>query len=215
MKGSTHLAIGLVIGAAAALYHPLAPVRSAAYIAAAGLSALAPDLDGTNMLSAKLGGLSRAIHRGALVGGAVAAAAAAYLYMSGMAVPAPLVWIGIPLMLVLMSVSSGTIRNGLVSLVGVGLAAAGLRSGQTWLIGLGAYTAWAPWLKHRGMTHTVWALLYWYWLGREAESQLHVPGLAIVAAAGYASHLIADTLTSLGVKWLYPLYRKSIRLPFF
>ncbi|MEK0315888.1 metal-dependent hydrolase [Cohnella sp. 56] len=215
MKGSTHLAIGLVIGAAAAVYHQPTAVQSAAYIAAAGLSALAPDLDGTNMLSAKLSGLSRAIHRGALGGGAIAAAAAAYLYATGQTVPLLLVWVGIPLMLVLMSVSSGTIRNGLVSLVGIGLAVAGARGGDVWLIGLGAYTAWAPWLKHRGMTHTVWALLYWYWLGREAESGLDIPGLAVVGAAGYASHLVADTLTSLGVKWLYPLYRKSIKLPFF
>lgn len=215
MKGSTHLAIGLVIGAAAAVYYPPGLVNSAAYVAAAGLSALAPDLDGTNMLSAKLGGLSRAIHRGSLFAGAAFAAAACYLYASGQGVPVLLVWIGIPLMLVLMSVSSGTIRNGLVSLVGVGLAVAGARSGSTWLIGLGAYTAWAPWLKHRGMTHTVWALLFWYWLGRELEADRAIPGIAIVAAAGYASHLIADTLTSLGVKWLYPLYRKSIKLPFF
>ncbi|MDG0812545.1 metal-dependent hydrolase [Cohnella rhizosphaerae] len=215
MKGSTHLIIGLVVGGAAACYYPPGPVQSSAYVAAAALSALAPDLDGTNMLSAKLGGLSRAIHRGALVGGVVAAAAALYLYATGQPVPAVLGWIGIPLMLVLMSVSSGTIRNGLVSLVGIGLAVAGYRSGETWLIGLGAYTAWAPWLKHRGMTHTVWALAIWYWLGRELETERDIPGIAIVAAAGYASHLVADTLTSLGVKWLYPLYRKSIKLPFF
>ncbi|CAI6030508.1 metal-dependent hydrolase [Cohnella sp. JJ-181] len=215
MKGSTHLVIGLVIGAAAAVYHQPGPVQSAAYIAAAGLSALAPDLDGTNMLSAKLTGLSRSIHRGALGGGLIAAAAALYLYATGQHVPALLAWIGIPLMLVLMSVSSGTIRNGLVSLVGIGLAVAGAQNGSIWLIGLGAYTAWAPWLKHRGMTHTVWALALWYWLGRELEAERAIPGIAVVAAAGYASHLVADTLTSLGVKWLYPIYRKSIKLPFF
>ncbi|MBW7461523.1 metal-dependent hydrolase, partial [Paenibacillus sepulcri] len=35
----------------------------------------------------------------------------------------------------------------------------------------------------------------------------------MVATAGYLSHLLADTLTPSGVKWFYPLYKKSVKLP--
>jgi inner membrane protein len=106
----------------------------------------------------------------------------------------------------------GTIRNALVSAVGCALLYAGWDSQQNWLMGFGLFVAWVPWLKHRGMTHTVWALILWGAIGRGLEQRLGIDGVSVVAVAGYASHLIADTLTPNGVKWLYPIYKKSIKL---
>jgi inner membrane protein len=62
-------------------------------------------------------------------------------------------------------------------------------------------------LDHRGMTHTLWAVVLWGVIGMGLEKQLRIDGIMIVAVAGYASHLLADSLTPNGVKWLYPLIR--------
>jgi inner membrane protein len=83
---------------------------------------------------------------------------------------------------------------------------------MNWLIGFGLFVAWAPWLKHRGMTHTIWAVPIWGIIAWGLEKQLQVEGLAITAMLGYLSHLIADTLTPSGVKWLYPLVKKSFKI---
>lgn len=62
------------------------------------------------------------------------------------------------------------------------------------------------------MTHTIWALIGWGAIGWGLESQSGVEGVTAVAIAGYASHLLTDTMTPSGVKWLYPLYKKPIKL---
>jgi inner membrane protein len=80
MKGSTHLAIGLAIGAAASAYYPLTAKNASIYLAVAAFSALSPDLDGTGMLSSKLGKLTKLLRELALWSGVLLIAAAAYFY---------------------------------------------------------------------------------------------------------------------------------------
>jgi inner membrane protein len=121
--------------------------------------------------------------------------------------------VSVSLFLLGLVAKEGIIRNILVSLIGCGLLYAGWASKQNWLMGFGVFVIWAPWLKHRGMTHTVWALILWGAMGWGLEKQLQIEGIMTVAILGYASHLFADTLTPNGVKWLYPLYKKSIKLP--
>jgi inner membrane protein len=64
------------------------------------------------------------------------------------------------------------------------------------------------WLSHRGITHTIAALLLvgaiaWY----------VVPGpLAMAIVAGYASHLLADLLTIAGLPVLLPLTERRFYL---
>ncbi|MBB6672749.1 metal-dependent hydrolase [Cohnella nanjingensis] len=215
MKGSTHLAIGVVIGAAAACYYPFDLKHAAYYVTVAGFSALSPDLDGNNLLSAKLGKLSRLIRRGALGLSALAMAVAAYLLIAGKQADPKLVLFAVPVFLLMLVAGNGAIRNALVSLCGGGLLYAGFRDQLDWLVGFGIYVAWAPWLAHRGMTHTIWATALWGWIGLGLERYLGVPGIAMTAVVGYASHLVADTLTPSGVKWLFPLYGKSIKLRVF
>ncbi|GBG09814.1 metal-dependent hydrolase [Paenibacillus agaridevorans] len=211
MTGKTHLIIGAAIGALAVVVHSPDMEDSLLYIGVAAFSALAPDLDGPSMLSSKLTKLSKRIRELALWGGILYLAITAYLYFSGQ--PLSPIWAGgsIAAILAGLVMKQGAIRNALVSAVGLYLIYHGYIHGMIWLIGLGVFVVWAPWLKHRGMTHTVWMLPVWLWLGWGLEEQLKAPGLGITAMLGYLSHLVADTLTPSGVKWLSPLFKKSFK----
>jgi len=214
MKGTTHLAIGAAIGIAAAVCHP--PFRweqAAFYVPAAAFSALSADLDGTSMLSSKLGKVAHGLREGALWLGlmAVAASFAARAFHGP---PQPRLFLaGAVLALFGLMLREGVLRNALVSLCGAALVYAGWSAGSNGTIGLGAFVTIAPWLKHRGLTHTIWAAAAWTAIAAAFERELQVEGLAMVAAAAYLSHLVADTLTPAGVKWFYPLFNMTIRSP--
>lgn len=212
MTGKTHLAIGAILGAGAAVYYSPGLENSALYIGVAAFSALAPDLDGPSMLSGKLTKLSRRIRELALWGGFIYLAFVVWLLLTGQPVPPVMAGGSVAAVLVGLVMKQGAIRNALVSIVGLYLIYRGLSFGHWWLTGLGVFVVWAPWLKHRGMTHTVWLLPIWGWLGWGLQQELQVDGLAVAAALGYMSHLAADTMTPSGVKLLYPLTRKSFKI---
>ncbi|WP_136604498.1 metal-dependent hydrolase [Paenibacillus dokdonensis] len=213
MKGSTHLAIGVAIGAAAAAHYPFTLKHAALYVAVSALSALSADLDGPSMLSSKIGQFSKWLRE--------------MLYWSGLLLIVILTWLyftehyfvleyslaALSLFLLGLIIKDGLLRNILVSAIGCLLLYNGWSHHMMWLVGFGIFVAAAPWLKHRGMTHTVWALVLWAAIGSGLQNQLQIDGIMLVATAGYASHLIADTLTPNGVKWLYPLFNKSFKLP--
>jgi len=212
MKGTTHVTIGAALGVAAALSRTAAPADAAVYIAAASLSALAADLDGPGMLNAKLGKLSRFIRNSAIWGGLLLTAAAGYRWFALEKLHLSFTVFAVSLFLLGLAAGAGAIRNALVSLVGLVLAYGGIRFAQPWLAGLGAFVVCAPWLNHRGLTHTVWAVLAWTAIGWGFERATGIAGVASVCTAGYASHVLADMLTPQGVKLLYPLARKSFKL---
>ncbi|WP_042160748.1 metal-dependent hydrolase [Paenibacillus gorillae] len=212
MKGSTHLAIGVAIGAAAAVYYPFSVMNAAVYVAVAGVSALSADLDGPSILSSKLGKLSKLIYSLIQGGGWLLAGAVAYLYAADQYFNLKLAIFSVAVVLAGLFAGRGAIRNALVTAVGCGMMYAGFMANMTWLIGFGLFVGIAPWLKHRGMTHTVWAVIAWGAIGLGLERELQLEGLMRVAVLGYLSHLIADTLTPSGVKWFYPIFKKSIKL---
>jgi inner membrane protein len=212
MKGSTHLAIGGAIGAAASLYYPFSFNHAAIYLCIAGFSALSADLDGPSLLSEKLSKLSKLLRNFALWTGIGFIAVFACIYFVQDRLYPIFSTIAVAMFILGLITKEGTIRNALVSVIGCALLYAGWTIQQNWLMGFGLFVAWVPWLKHRGMTHTVWALILWGAIGRGLEQQLGIAGITAVAVAGYASHLLADTLTPNGVKWLYPIYKKSIKL---
>ncbi|GGD63370.1 metal-dependent hydrolase [Paenibacillus nasutitermitis] len=212
MKGSAHLTIGVAIGAAATAYYPFTFTNAAIYMAVAAFSALSADLDGTSMLTSKLSQASKLLRNLILWGSTLLAAVFGYMYFIYDSMVPELAVAAIITFLLGFVAKQGLIRNCMISAIGGGLIYAGLRFGMNWLIGFGLFIAWVPWLKHRGMTHTLWAALIWGAIGRGLESQLELEGIAVVATAGYLSHLLADTLTPSGVKWFYPLYKKSIKL---
>ncbi|WP_138495736.1 metal-dependent hydrolase [Paenibacillus pinistramenti] len=214
MKGSTHLAIGCAIGAAAAGYHSFELTDSVFYITSAAVSSLVPDLDGPSMLSSRISKVSKALYRSMITLAVLLSLLVAFLYLKYHLVRVELFVAALFSLFPALIVKEGFIRNALVSLIGIGLSCAGFTWGMLWVSGFGLFIAIAPWLKHRGLTHTVWALWIWYLLSRGMEMQLGVEGLALTAGAGYASHLLADTLTASGVKWLYPLTKFTFKLPF-
>jgi len=204
--------IGAAIGAVFAAAHSPGMEYSLLYIGVASFSALAADLDGPSMLSSRLTKLSKQIRELALWGGLIYLAISAYLYFTGK--PLSPLWAGGSIAAVLLGLvmKQGAIRNALVSAVGLYLVYHGAIHERIWLIGLGAFVAWAPWLKHRGMTHTIWMLPFWAGLGGGREEELGADGLGMAAMLGYLSHLIADTMTPSGVKWLFPLMKKSFKI---
>jgi len=212
MKGTTHLAIGCALGAVACAYYPFSWSNASLYMSVAAFSALSADLDGPSLLSGKITKLSKRLRNVAAVAGISLPAIIAYLYFANGFFKPSYVAIAIAALLIGLVAKQGAIRNALVSLIGGFLAYGGWAYGQSWLIGLGAFVVVAPWLKHRGLTHTVWAVVAWGAIAQGLEKQLGVDGLSAVAVAGYVSHLLADTMTPSGVKWIYPIYKKSIKL---
>lgn len=214
MNGKSHLTIGALIGAGCALYYsPAEQIDSIiTFIGVTSFSALAADLDGPSILTRKLTKLSRRLHQSALIAGIAGLAGSLYWFFTEDSI-SPL-WIGASIIAILLGliVSRGSVRNGLVSLIGAALGVYGITWGWAWLIGLGAFIVIAPWLKHRGLTHTIWVVPLWGLIGYGVELQLHIAGLGFAAALGYLSHIIADMFTPAGVRWLYPLTKKKFRL---
>lgn len=212
MTGKTHLAIGVAVGAVASINYPFTLQNAAIFMAVAGFSALTPDLDGPSMLSSKLGKLSKLIRELTLWTGCLLAGMIIYYFLTEKSLSPIYIGIAAAVFLLGLVAKQGVIRNILVSIVGFSVIFAGYTYEMNWLMGFGLFVAWAPWLKHRGMTHTIWAIPIWGSIGWGLENQLHVEGVAIVAMLGYISHLGADTLTPSGVKWLYPLTKKSFKI---
>lgn len=212
MKGTTHLTIGMMIGTAAAFYYPFTITNATAYIVVASLSALSADLDGASLLNAKLGPLSKFIHRLLNIVGWFYLAWLAYLYWQKDFFNTTYILYAVSIILIGLISSHGLIRNLLVSIIGAIIVYAGITMHLPWLIGFGAFVVIAPWFKHRGFTHTIWAVIAWTWIGYGLELYLDIPGIMRIAMLGYLSHLLADTLTPNGVKWLYPLYKKAFKL---
>lgn len=213
MKGSTHLAIGVAIGAAAAAYYPFTLQNAALYVAISALSALSPDLDGPSMLSSRIGQFSKWLREMLYWSGLLLIVILAWLFFAQGYFSAEYSLAALSLFLLGLIIKDGLIRNILVSCIGGLLLYIGLSQQMSWLMGFGAFVAVAPWLKHRGLTHTVWALVLWAAIGSGLEQQLQVEGIMTVATAGYLSHLIADSLTPSGVKWLSPIFNKAFKFP--
>jgi len=212
MKGTTHLAIGLTIGAAAAAYYPFTIMNAAAYVTVAGISALSADLDGPSLISSSISKFSKLLYGIIQAGGWLLLGTIIYLYVYDHYFNGYLTIIAASLILTGLVVNQGIIRNSLVSLLGTVLIYAGFIFHLYWLIGFGAFIVCAPWFKHRGMTHTIWAVIAWTAIGYGLEQYLAIDGIMRVAFLGYFSHLLADTLTPNGVKWLYPIVKKSFKL---
>lgn len=68
-----------------------------------------------------------------------------------------------------------------------------------------------PFLKHRGLLHTLWPVILVLIVNVSLEIFLQVSIAAL--AFGWGSHLIADCLTPFGIAPIYPLYKGKIKGP--
>jgi len=218
MNGKTHLAIGALLGGAYSFIHaPGSQLDTlACFVAVGGFSALAADLDGPSMLTRKLSKLSRFLHSSSIVIGLSALLILGFLYFTQEQFRPPWLWqaVGGATILTLLGllVSRGFWRDALVSVAGIILGFYGYTEGWYWLMGLGLFVVIAPWLSHRGMTHTIWVVPIWGWIGLGLEAQLSIDGLGVLAMLAYLSHIVTDMYTPAGVKFLYPLMKKKFRL---
>ena len=212
MRGSAHLAIGLITGLAVASLVPQIPF-SVAGIALAGFSSLAPDLDHHNSKLSHRLGFTHGYVRWAFGAAALALAAYAYLQLR----PGPdqrlTYTAALAFGLLGMAMQGGSVRRLALLFTGLATVLAGLYAQFLWLSLLGTFIALAPFMAHRTWTHTVWATALWTYIGYLADHALGWRGIAQYAGAGYASHLLADTLTKSGVRWLLPLTDFSVKIP--
>jgi inner membrane protein len=212
MRGSSHLAIGLITGVAVAGLVPGIPF-SLAGIALAGFSSLAPDLDHPESRLSQRLGFTQGYVRWAFVLVALGLGAYTYLHLS----PGPEQRLSYTAALAFgllgAAMQGGSARRLALLFTGLCTVVAGLYAEQLWLSLLGTFVALAPFTSHRSWTHTIWATALWTYIGYLANHSLGWRGVAHYAGAGYASHLLADTLTKSGVRWLLPVVDFSFKIP--
>jgi inner membrane protein len=212
MRGSSHLAIGLITGFAIAGLVPGIPF-SPAGIALAGFSSLAPDLDHPeSRLSKRLGFTQNYVRWAFVVAGLVMAA---FTYLQVPPGPEQRLYYTAALAFGLLGagMQGGSARRLALLFTGLGTVVGGLYTEQLWLSLLGTFVALAPFTAHRSWTHTIWATALWTYIGHLANEHLGWRGVALYAGGGYASHLLADSLTKAGVRWFLPLWDYSFKLP--
>ncbi|KXZ39939.1 inner membrane protein [Alkalithermobacter thermoalcaliphilus JW-YL-7 = DSM 7308] len=73
----------------------------------------------------------------------------------------------------------------------------------------------APWLKHRGFTHSILGIAFIYYVLYEVQKILNSDNLAFYGTLSYASHLLlGDIFTKMGIPIFYPISNKKISLGF-
>ena len=63
-----------------------------------------------------------------------------------------------------------------------------------------------PWLKHRGFSHSIFAVIVIYFLLKQIEIIYNISNLSLFGTIGYASHLfLGDLFTKSGIPLFYPI----------
>jgi inner membrane protein len=222
MMGRSHLALGIMSGVAAAKLAGVDMFTGLELTALAAISAVIPDLDSDGILTRRL--TDRPLRLIRLVSGYTGVALILLSYfrhshnMQFLTAFIGLLFLGVGFIL-----QDNASRKWMVTLIGVLIMGAGvfqqlgegvfalrhipyevLHSTSTWILVLGAFISIVPHFAHRTYSHTIWAVAAWGFVWYGAEKALHVHGLFLAGVAGYLSHLLADTLTVSGVRYLYP-----------
>ncbi|MBN6188764.1 metal-dependent hydrolase [Aneurinibacillus sp. BA2021] len=230
MMGRSHLALGALAGVAVAKMTEADMMGGACAVLVATVSALVPDLDADGLLTRKL--TDRPLRVVRLFSGYIGVLLILLSYFpdtrNGQFLTA---FIGLLFLGVGFVLRDHASRKWMVTLLGILLMGGAvylqfgehvvtlgrvpyevLHSRDAWLLGLGVFVAIVPHFSHRTYTHTVWALAAWGYIWLHAEASLGMEGLFLGAVAGYLSHLIADTLTVSGVRYLHP-FPPTVKLP--
>lgn len=222
MKGRTHLTIGLGIGAIASVTQPLEMMP--VILIASGVASLAPDLDGNNLLNKRITKTAKLIKkRGVFIGGILIALAIVTLILNENFWPFlderwleqqnKLFLLGLGAVILGFSLrSQETLKNILMGIISLFLLYyAG--TNELWgLVMFAIYIGGVGWFAHRGPTHTIWALIYWWYMSHLIEVNTAVDGIALISTIAFLSHIVGDMLTKKGVKFLYPLTNKVFRI---
>lgn len=73
-----------------------------------------------------------------------------------------------------------------------------------------------PWLKHRGFSHSIFAILMIYFLLNQIQLVTNISHLSLFGTISYASHIfLGDIFTKSGVPIFYPINKKRVSLASF
>ncbi|WP_085993362.1 metal-dependent hydrolase [Oceanobacillus senegalensis] len=222
MRGRTHLTIGLGIGVVACVNQPfdMMPV----ILAASGVASLAPDLDANNLLNRRVTRTAKWIKEiGVFVAVAmILLAMLTYIFdleflpfldESWFNQQNSLLLLGWGAVILGISLrNQETVKNILMSIIGFFLLSYAVNHEIGWLMMFAIYLGGVGWFAHRGLTHTIWALTYWWYMSHLLELSMEIDGLALISTLAYLSHIIGDMLTKQGVKFLYPITNKVFRM---
>ncbi|MEH7226609.1 metal-dependent hydrolase [Bacillus sp. JJ1566] len=222
MKGRTHLTVGLGIGVVASVSQSfeMMPV----ILVASGVASLAPDLDGNNLLNKRVTKTAKLIKKGGVfVGGMLMLLSLVTFFLDlnflsfldekWFNQQNKLLLFGWGAVILGLSLKSQeTLKNILMSLLSLFLLYYAVSNEFWWLVMFAVYIGGAGWFAHRGPTHSIWALVYWWYMSHLLEVSTEVDGLALISTISYLSHIVTDMLTKKGVKFLYPLTNKVFRI---
>ncbi|WP_071392920.1 metal-dependent hydrolase [Bacillus tuaregi] len=221
MKGQTHLAIGLGIGVMASFNQPAVSIPI--LLITSGVASLAADLDGNNLLNKRITKTAKLFKEfGFIIALALIILSVVSLFFDGNVLPfLNEKWFTLQNKLILLVLGAvifsfslrklETVKNIFMSFIGLALIYYGAENEIWWLVMLAIYIGGAGWFPHRGLTHTIWALMYWIYLSYLLETSTGVKGLMLVSSISYLSHIAGDMLTKRGVKFLAPISNKVFR----
>lgn len=230
MMGRSHLALGALTGVAVAKLTGTNMIDGAAAVMVAAVSSLVPDLDSDGLLTRKL--TERPLRFIRLFSGYIGVFLILLSYFpdtrNGQFLTA---FVGLMFLGVGFIFRDHASRKWMVTLLGLLIMGSAiylqfgekmlnlkrfpyevLHSDYVWVLGLGVFIAIVPHFSHRTYTHTIWALSAWGYIWFYAEVSLGMQGLFLSAVYGYASHLLADTLTVAGIRYLHP-FPPLIKVP--
>ncbi|WP_121616847.1 metal-dependent hydrolase [Virgibacillus halodenitrificans] len=213
MDGKSHLATGVVFAGMGLLVTDAPLQTSAIPLIVGGFSGLVPDLDHSNSTLTK----RLSVPFKMLISLAISIATlyfSSQLYMTNNAI-----WIywGVVILGVILLTLMFLLKPKLVLLItGIILVVVGLVLKEQFisLILFGVYVMIASHLKHRGLTHSLYFLIFWSLISFFAQRETGLSGIWLAGTLGYLSHLLTDDwFTKTKVKWLKPkefkcLYKK-------
>lgn len=221
MKGQTHLAVGVGIGAIASFYQPLEHIHIV--IVTTGIASLAADLDGNNLLNKRVTKTAKQFKEfGVIIALALMIISVVSLFLDVKLLPFIIEsWFTLQIKLLLFGLGAvilsfalrkqETLKNIIMSLLGLALIYYAATNEWWWLVMFGLFIGGAGWFSHRGPTHTLWAVLYWAGMSFFLEESTGIKGLTLISSLSYLSHIIGDMLTKRGVKFISPISNRVFR----
>lgn len=212
MKGSSHLGIGIAVGAIAG-YITQPDVMTVAICAGiGGVSGVAPDLD-TNGLASNSITLSKKVSKVLMetAGIGILLTLIYQVMTQGMSQD---IYIYGGMGLALLIVSRLITQRRMLTITGVLVLLLGFVLDQSLGILLaGSYIIFASFLPHRSYTHSLLGVLFYAMILKYLDIEWPIDGMFAAGMAGYISHLVADMkllpVNRRGVKWFAPLWKQE------
>ena len=212
MKGSSHLTIGIAVGAIAGYITQPDLMTVAICAAIGGVSGVAPDLD-TNGLASNRITLSKRVSKTLMeIAGIGILLTLIYQVMTnGMSSD---IYIFGAIGLVLLIVSRLITQKRMLTITGILVMLLGFVVNKS--IGIllaGSYITLASFLPHRSYTHSLLGVAFYALILNYLHQEWPIDGMVLAGMAGYISHLLADMkvlpVNRRGVKWFAPLWKQE------